>query len=99
MSPGVANLFELLRLTDAPDEVVGGFEAQHAAGEIRYGDLKTAVQSNIMRVLDPIRERRSRMSDEEIKDILAAGAARASEIAKVTMADVRTRVGVGPPQG
>ncbi len=99
MSPGVANLFELLRLTGASDEVVGGFEAQHAAGEIRYGDLKTAVRSNIMRVLDRIRERRSRMSDEEIKDILAAGAARASEIAKVTMADVRTLVGVGPPQG
>ena len=51
----------------------------------------------MMRVLDPIRERRSRMSDEEIKDILAAGAARASEIAKVTMAAVRARVGVGPP--
>ncbi len=98
MTPGVANLFELLRLTGAPGDVVDGFEAQHAAGEIRYGDLKTAVQTNILRVLDPIRERRSRLSDEEIQDILAAGAGRASEIAEATMADVRALVGVGPPQ-
>ena len=97
MSPGVANLFEILRLTGAVDDVVDGFKAQHAAGKIRYGDLKTAVQDHIMRVLDPIRERRSRMSDDEIRDTLAAGAARASEIAKATMAGVRARVGVGPP--
>jgi tryptophanyl-tRNA synthetase len=98
MSPGVANLFELLRLTGAVADVIDAFKAQHAAGEIRYGDLKNAVQDNIMRVLDPIRARRSRMSDDEISDTLAAGAARASQIAKATMADVRSLVGVGPPQ-
>jgi len=95
MSPGVANLFELLRLTDTSGDVIDGFKAQHAAGKIRYGDLKTAVQENILRVLDPIRERRVQLTDDDIRDILAAGAKRASAIAEETMAGVRSRVGVG----
>ena len=41
------------------------------------------------------RKRRSVMTDDGIRDILADGAVRASEIAKETMAGVRERVGVG----
>lgn len=95
MSPGVANLFELLRLAQAPDEVISGFKAQHADGAIRYGDLKTAVRDHLMEVLDPIRHRREALSDEDVRDILARGAERAAEIAARTMREVRARVGVG----
>ena len=95
MSAGVANLFELLQLSGAPTEVTEEFKAAHAAGEIRYGDLKAAVRDQIMTVLDPIRERRAALSDDDIRGILAGGAARASEIARATMADVRGFVGVG----
>jgi hypothetical protein len=49
-----------------------------------------------MTVLDPIHERRASLSDDDIRDILADGAARASEIARATMADVRAHVSVGP---
>ncbi len=95
MSPGVANLFELLAISGAPEDTIAGFKQQHAAGEIRYGDLKTVVRDQLLTVLDPIRERRATLSDDDIRDILADGAARASEIARATMADVRARVGVG----
>jgi tryptophanyl-tRNA synthetase len=95
MSPGVANLFELLRLCDAPAEVIEGFKEQHAAGQIRYGDLKTAVRDHLMNVLDPIRERRAALSDADVRDILADGAARASAIARRTMVEVRAKLGVG----
>ena len=98
MSLGVANLFELLNLTNTPPDVLDNFKEQHAVGSIRYGDLKAAVQENIMRTLDPIRERRCQMSDDKISGILSEGAARASEIAKATMADVRRHVGVGRAQ-
>jgi tryptophanyl-tRNA synthetase len=94
MSPGVANLFALLRLSEAPAAEVEGFRAQHAAGEIRYGDLKTAVRDHLMAALEPIRERRAALTDDDIRDILADGAARASHIARETMADVRKKVGV-----
>ena len=94
MSPGVANLFELLRLADAPAGEVDAFRAQHHAGELRYGDLKTAVRDHLASALAPIRERRAAMSDDDVRDILADGAARASEIARATMADVRSMVGI-----
>ncbi len=94
MSPGVANLFELLRLSDAPAEQIALFRAQHDAGELRYGDLKVAVRDNLMAALAPIRERRAALSDDDIRDILAQGASRASEIARRTMAVVRDKVGV-----
>jgi len=95
MSPGVANLFELLDLCGAPADVMGEFKAQHAAGAIRYGDLKTAVRDHLMTVLDPIRERRAALSDDDVRDILADGAARAAEIARQTMSDVHRFAGVG----
>ena len=94
-SPGVANLFELLRLGGASAELIDSFESAHQAGEIRYGDLKTAVQEHLMEVLTPIRERRAALSDDDVRAVLADGAARASEIARATMADVRSMVGVG----
>jgi len=95
MSPGVANLFELLRLAEAPEDVVNEFKAQHAAAAIRYGDLKTAVRDHLMEVLDPIRRRREALSDDDVRDILGRGAERATEIASQTMRDVRAKVGVG----
>ena len=95
MSPGVANLFELLRLSHAPADVIERFRAQHAAGEIRYGDLKTAVFDGVMSVLDPIRSRRAQLSDDDVRDILAEGARRAGEVADETLAHVREMVGVG----
>ena len=96
MSPGVANLFELLRLSEAPPELIDDFENQHGKGELRYGDLKAAVEENLVRVLEPISQRRAALSDDEIVAILQQGAARASEIARRTMADVRGHLGVGP---
>ena len=98
MSAGVANLFELLTLTGTPPNTIQAFMEQHAAGNIRYGDLKKSVHENIIRVLSPIRDRRSKMSDDTISDILTDGAVRASEIARETMANVRDHVGVGPPR-
>jgi tryptophanyl-tRNA synthetase len=95
MSPGVANLFELLRLSGAPAESIAELRSAHAAGKIRYGDLKTAVQESLMRVLDPIRERRAGLSGDDVRDILDDGAARARAIAGRTMSEVREMVGVG----
>ena len=98
MSPGVANLFELLNLTGAQPDVIQLFTEQRATGNMRYGDLKKAVHENIVQALAPIQQRRFAMSDAAISGILAEGAARASKIARATMVDVRSHVGVGRPQ-
>jgi tryptophanyl-tRNA synthetase len=95
MSPGVANLFLLLRIT-APAEVTAGYFERYRSGEPMYGDLKQAVRDHLEEVLRPIRERRAALDDREVREVLRTGAERAAEIARRTMADVRELVGVGP---
>ncbi len=95
MSPGVTNLFTLLRIT-APRDVYDEYRERYEAGEPMYGDLKKALLEHLEAVLKPIRQRRAALDDAEVRDILAAGARRAGEIARRTMSEVRQLVGVGP---
>jgi len=94
MSPGVENLFGLLRLT-APEEVVEEYLERYRSGEPMYGDLKKGLRDHLEETLGPIRERRAALQDDEIREILKDGAARAGAIASQTMAEVRDLVGVG----
>ncbi len=96
MSPGVANLFGLLKLT-APEEVVEEYLARYRSGEPMYGDLKKGLRDHLEETLGPIRERRAALADDEIREILEDGAERAGAIASKTMAEVRDLLGVGAP--
>ena len=94
LSPGVANLIGLLRLggnTEQADE----FQQAALAGDLMYGHLKVAVADHVVELLTPIRERREQLSDDEIRQVLAAGAERARGLAQATMARVRRLIGVG----
>lgn len=95
MSPGVENLFLLLRLS-APESVAEDFGERHQSGRLAYRDLKEAVLEHLERQLGPIRERRTRISAGEIRETLAGGASRARLVAAETMAQVRPIVGAGP---
>ncbi|HSL84181.1 MAG TPA: tryptophan--tRNA ligase, partial [Thermoanaerobaculia bacterium] len=88
MSPGVENLFTLLRIT-APEAVVEEYLERWRSGEPMYGDLKGAVRDHLETVLAPIRERRAALDDRQVRDALRHGAERAREIARRTMAEVR----------
>lgn len=96
MSPGVENLFALLRLS-APTGVVESLLADHRAGTLRYVELKDAVSQHVNELLAPIRARRSELSPREVERALAAGAGRARAIARQTMEKVRELIGVGAP--
>ena len=94
MSPGVENLFLLLRST-APAEVTEEYLERYRSGEPMYGDLKKAVRDHLVEALRPIRERRAALDDATILEKLEAGGERAREIASRTMAEVRELIGVG----
>jgi tryptophanyl-tRNA synthetase len=98
MSPGVANLIGLLRLS-APAATVQEYVSRHEQGELMYGDLKQAVADSLETALAPIRERRAQLADAEVAEILEEGARRAGAIAGETMAEVRELVGVGGSRG
>ena len=93
--PGVSNLIEILAATRgvAPDRIEAEFE------QARYGDLKAAVADGVAAYLAPVRERYAELRPDErtLEATLETGAERAREIAAATLADVRRRMGVGPP--
>lgn len=94
MSPGVANLFLLLKLT-APQSVYEEFKGQYERGTLQYEPLKRALFEHLMEALCPIRERRESLSEGDVKAAVKEGAARAGDLAKETLHEVRRRIGVG----
>jgi len=94
---GIGNLIEILAAVrgSSPDQIESEF------AEARYGEFKTAVADAVVDYLMPVRERYQelRADEAELEAVLAAGAGKAREIAAVTLADVRERMGVGAPGG
>ncbi len=93
MSPGVANLFLLLKLA-APEDVYQQFNAEYDEGTLQYAGLKQAVFEHLMEALRPIRERRKQLGESDVLTAFEEGTRRAREIARETMREVRRRVGV-----
>jgi tryptophanyl-tRNA synthetase len=88
--PGVSNLLELLAAATG----VGIEEA--AARYDGYGELKRDVAEALVEMLAPIRERSAELRADlgEVERILAAGAARAREVAAVTYERAARAVGL-----
>lgn len=97
MSPGVANLFLILKLAADP-ELYAELERSYQAGRLKYVRLKEAVFESLMGVLKPIQARRRAFDRDlgSVKRLLEDGAARAREIAQESMREIRRLVGVGP---
>jgi tryptophanyl-tRNA synthetase len=93
--PGISNLIDILSVVRGADpaDVEREFEGSG------YGDFKGAVADEVAAYLAPVRDRYAelRPDEAELERVLAAGAERAREIARDTLADVRDRMGVGPP--
>ena len=94
--PGVSNLIEVLAAIRSVDP--RHVEAEFDGGG--YGPFKAAVADAVVEYLRPVRERYGELrgDEPELERVLAAGAGRAREIAAVTLADVRERMGVGAPR-
>ncbi|MGA7205457.1 MAG: tryptophan--tRNA ligase, partial [Specibacter sp.] len=95
--PGVTNLLEILStLTEKPvPALVAEYEGK------MYGHLKVDVADAVVARIEPIRQRTLELLDDpaELDSLLAKGAAKAREIASVTLADVYAKVGFLPPLG
>jgi len=93
--PGVTNLIDLYAVARGvePGAVESEFEG---AG---YGDFKKAVAEAVVAYLAPVRERYAELRPDQaaLEATLAAGAEKARAIASPTLAEVRGRMGFGPP--
>ena len=99
MSAGVANLFQILEIAcelQGDATTVAGLRSEFSEGKLLYSRLKDMTFDQLMGVLRPIQERRAKLAASgDVREILADGARRASEIARATMRDVRKLVGLG----
>jgi len=92
---GISNLIEVMAVLrgTAPEDVEREFAASG------YGDFKGAVAEAVVETIAPIRDRYLELAADtgRLERILAEGAERARAIASDTLAEVRRRMGVGPP--
>jgi tryptophanyl-tRNA synthetase len=92
---GISNLIEVMAVATgrSPEEV----EAEYSDGG--YGRFKSEVAEALVSYLGPVRERYEelRPDEPELQRALERGAERARAIAADTLAEVRDRMGVGPP--
>ena len=97
MSPGVANLFNLLKIFSSA-ETVEFFDEQYKAGALRYGDLKKTLAEDMVVKLSAIRERRQELAQDPgmVDDILTDCAKQVRRLARQTLDEVREKVGYSP---
>ncbi|PZN07452.1 MAG: tryptophan--tRNA ligase [Bacillota bacterium] len=95
MSPGVANLFQLLKIFGTEEEY-RSLRAEYDAGTLRYVNLKRTLADAIIRSLEPFRRRRAELENDPVylDRVLRDGIRRARAIARETMAEVKEACGL-----
>lgn len=95
MSPGVKNLFEILKACNATG-VYDSLMQDYKNGSLRYGDLKPAVADVLVGVLNPIRENYQEIlsNRKETKEIILASSWEIRKTAQKTLKEVRSIVGL-----
>ncbi len=93
MSPGVANLFTILK--ELGEEATwASLNADYEAGKLRYVDLKGAVADAVWKTASEIQARKAELPAEAVRKILRAGGDRARPMAQAKIAEVRKRIGL-----
>ncbi len=91
--PEVCNIFTLHQ-GFTPVEEVARIDRECRAAGIGCVECKRLLARTLADALAPIRERYAALSADHVDEVLAAGAERAREVARATMAEVRERAGL-----
>ena len=94
--PEKCNVFALLKLVAAPDELAE-WESRYRRGGMGYGEAKKRLAELIIDYFKPFRQKRAELENNigYVRDVLAKGAVKAKVIAAETLARVRNAVGLG----
>lgn len=84
------NVYAIHRLFRSEAEL----ETLYKIHEGKYKDLKEALIADIESVVAPMRDKRSEISDEEVRAVLRKGGEAAKERAREKMQEVRTKIGI-----
>ncbi|MCB0633440.1 MAG: tryptophan--tRNA ligase [Saprospiraceae bacterium] len=95
MSPGVENLFSLLRACEK-QEAHDALLADYTAGSLRYVDLKDAVGEALIELSTQFRERKAELNADKkaVKNLIKASSAEIRKRAQETVREVKELVGL-----
>lgn len=84
------NVYAIHRLLKSAEELDPIYEAHKG----RYGDLKKLLAADLDAFLAPMREKRASITDEQVREVLAAGAEKARAVSHAKLARVRAAIGI-----
>jgi tryptophanyl-tRNA synthetase len=87
------NIYNIYKLV-ASEEERKLFKEKLENGGVGYGALKEELAEKIISFIAPMREKRDRITDEQVFDIMKAGADKARKIAVSKMQEVRVKTGL-----
>lgn len=95
MSPGVKNLFEIIKAckrTASYDALMNDYHA----GQLKYSDLKTVVAESLVELINPIQEKYKAIQSnkKEVKEEIKSASAQIRTRAQQTLREVREIVGL-----
>jgi len=90
MKPGISNLLEIMSACTG-DSIVSLVDEYGAGG---YGAFKDAVADAVIAEIGPVNERYKALKNDDVRDVLRSGGARANEMADTSMAEVRKVTGI-----
>ena len=95
MSPGVQNLFEMLKACGEV-EAYDALMTTYRAGQLKYADLKQATGEALVKHTDPFRLRKKELSAQkkEVKEQVKASSAEIRKRAQQTVAEVKELAGL-----
>ena len=96
MSPGVDNLFEILKASTGESDEYKQLLAAQKDGSLRYGDLKSTVADAVMNLLTPFQERKKELLSDKrkVKDEIKASTAEIRKRAQETIREVKDLTGL-----
>ncbi len=94
MSPGVANLFSLMKACKSPD--YNGLMDSYHQNNLKYSELKDAVAEAIIQFVKPIQERKMHLMEDRkgIKDLMKQSVGRIRSRAAETVREVKNLTGL-----
>jgi tryptophanyl-tRNA synthetase len=96
MSPGVENLFQLLKASGRKQDAYEELLNDYREGGLQYGKLKSVVGEALVEMTEPMREKRREISKDKrtYKDRVRASSEVIRKVAQQTLAEVKDLVGL-----
>lgn len=93
---GGKNLLQLFKVLSEDKPLKQQFDDAYKAGELKYSEFKPVLAETIIKVLEPIREKRKELlaTPKKVQEILHTGRDKARTIAGKTLAEVKELMGL-----